>query len=227
MPGLYGREVNEKESYKILKQIGIFSESYLKYNYQKPKKSISEIYNKYIIAGNPNKNSITLIFLVEYQDNIDKIVEIFDRNNVKTNFFVDGYWFENNNEYVIRLIDKKHIIGNLSYNRDYKDSGYVWMNTIIKKIGKQKNNYCYTEEKNDEILNICSLQRSYTIIPSVVLENNLSVEIKKYLNPGSIIAIKVNENTYKDLQYVIDFTNAKGIRIENLNDFINENIWQK
>lgn len=31
VPGLYGREVNEKESYKILKQIGIFSESYLKY----------------------------------------------------------------------------------------------------------------------------------------------------------------------------------------------------
>jgi len=30
VPGLYGREVNEKESYKILKQIGIFSESYLK-----------------------------------------------------------------------------------------------------------------------------------------------------------------------------------------------------
>ena len=46
----------------------------------KPKISIEKNYNKYIIAGNPKKNMVSLLFLVEDNNNTLKIEKILEQD---------------------------------------------------------------------------------------------------------------------------------------------------
>ena len=62
------------------------------------------------------------------------------------------------------------------------------MDSIIKKAGKQKYGYCYLEEENKEVLDICAMNKNYTIIPNLVLKNNYLSNIKKNITNGMIIS---------------------------------------
>ena len=160
IPGINGIKVNNKESYKEMKKYGKFSDNLLKFIQIEPKNKLKDNYDKYIISGNSNKKEVSIILLVNGDDNIDNILNIVENKNISINFFVDGYWFENNNNMIESLIEKNHIIGNLSYNLDYQDGAFVWMDTIIKRIGKQKIGYCYAEEENEDSLKVCSLNKN-------------------------------------------------------------------
>lgn len=61
VPGAYGKEVNEEESYISMKEFGIFNKEHLVYNIIKPKYSLYDNKEKYIISGNPSKRSVSLI----------------------------------------------------------------------------------------------------------------------------------------------------------------------
>lgn len=222
VPGLYGSEVDIKKSYKNMRRIGSYNINYLIFNSIKPQKSIENNYDKYIVSGNSNKNMVSLIFIVNDNDNLNKIIEILEKKQIKGNFFVDGNWFEKNNELVLDLIGKDHVIGNLSYNLDYSDSGFIWMNTILKKIGKQRINYCYAEDFNDDTIKNCSIQKNRTIKPSIVVKKNPTIEIKNNIKAGSIISLPVNSTVENELSYIIDYINSKGYAIENLNVHLSE-----
>lgn len=222
IPGLNGSEIDINKSYKNMEKINDYNQSLLIYKKVKPDISIVKNYNKYIISGNANKKQISLIFMVKDNKNIDEIIKILDKYNIKGNFFVDGSWFENNNELVIELIKNNHTVGNLSYNLDYTDSGFVWMNTIIKKIGKQKVNFCYNEVDNEESLNICSLQKNYTIRPTIITDKNPLIEIKQNLKSGSFISLNINDKMINELPVIIEYINSKGFSIVNLENHISE-----
>jgi len=96
MPGLSGREIDVNKSYKRMKKLGSFNDSLLVYKDIRPTNRLK--YDKYIIGGNPNKKEVSLIFLVNGNNNINNILSILNYNDLKANFFVDGFWFENNNQ---------------------------------------------------------------------------------------------------------------------------------
>ena len=177
VPGLNGRKVNVKKSYDEIKKIGTFNDKYLIYEDIKPNITSKGNYDKVIISGNKNKNMITLMFNVYANDDITDIVNILKKKNVSATFFIDGAWFEKNNEYVLKLIKDGYTIGNLGYNNDYSKTEFVWMNNILKKIGKQKINYCYDTD-NIYNLNSCINQKNYTIKPSILIKDNPLIEIK-------------------------------------------------
>ena len=137
--GISGSKINVKESYKKMKKIDEFNTNLLVYESIKPEISVLDYYDKYIIKS--NKNEVSLLFLVEQNNNIEKILNILNILNnyeIKATFYVDGNWFENNNEKIIDLIEDGHTIGNLGYNYSYNVNGISWMNTIVTKIGNQK-----------------------------------------------------------------------------------------
>ena len=70
--------------------------------------------------------------------NIENILKIIEDKNIQANFFVDGYWLERNNSLLTEIINKGYIVGNLSYNMDYNNSAFSWMDTIIKRLSKEK-----------------------------------------------------------------------------------------
>lgn len=222
IPGINGIEVNNKKSYNAMKKYGIFNSEILEFNQIEPKHQLKDNYDKYIISGNSNKNMVSLIFIVDENDNIDGILNILDDKNVTANFFVDGYWFEKNNERVSELIDNDYVVGNLGYNLDYTDSSFIWMDTIIKRIGKQKQGYCYTEVENEENLRICTLNKDYTIKPNIIIKDNYMKDIKEKLVSGAIISLEINDTLKNELPIIINYINSKGYKIDNLNNLLSE-----
>lgn len=222
IPGVSGKTIDVKASYKKMKKINSFNDNLLVYKNTKPKISVENIYDKYIISGNKAKKEISLLFLVEENDNIDKVIDILKKNNIKATFYIDGNWFENNNEKSLELIKDGHIVGNLGYNYRYDVSGISWMNTIVTKIGNQKSTYCYTENKNQDILNICKNNKSYTIIPNIVVKQNPLITIKKNLSNGSIISLKINDGLQSELPLIINYINSKDLEIVTIEKMLDE-----
>ena len=224
IPGIFGKEVDIKQSYKKMKKINNFNSNLLVYKEIEPDVSVKEMYDKYIVSGNMQKKEVSLLFLIEKNDNIDEVINILKKYEISSTFYIDGNWFENNNEKIIDLINEGFLIGNLGYNYKYNVSGISWMNTIVTKIGNQKNTYCYTEIDNEDLLNICKNNQSYTIKPNIITNINPLIEIKKDLKNGSIITLKINKTTIEQLPLIIQYINSKDLKIVNLEELLNEKV---
>lgn len=222
IPGLYGKIVDEEKSYEKMKRFGNFQENLLEYKIIAPNISLEKNYDKYIISGNAAKKMVTLVFLVEGNNDTDRIEKILEQKDVKASFFVDGNWFEENNDKIFEWVEKDYTIGNLSYHKDYTDSSFIWMDTIIKKVGNQKVSFCYNEEPNKKALQICAMNKDYTIRPNIIVKENPLTEIKENLSAGSIIALPINENVKKELPLIIEYIKGKGYKIENLYHHLEE-----
>lgn len=218
--GVSGSEIDVKKSYKKMKKINSFNSNLLVYKELKPEISVLNYYDKYIIKS--NKSSISLVFLIEKDDEINDLLEILDKYKIKATFYTDGNWFENNNEKIIELIKMGHTVGNLGYNYSYKENGINWMNTIVTNIGKQNYTYCYTETENEEVLNICKNNKSYTIKPNIIVKNNPLITIKNQLEKGSIISLKINNSTITELPLIIEYINSRNLNIINLEELLDE-----
>ena len=96
------------------------------------------------------------------------------------------------------------------------------MNTVVTKIGKQNNTYCFTKENNQEVLDICKNNKSYTIKPNIIVENNPLIEIKNNLTNGSIIALKINKQTIEELPLIIEYISSKDLEMVNLETLLDE-----
>lgn len=223
IPGINGKSVNNNKSYDNMKRFGEFNQNMLIYDVIFPEISIKNMYNKYVVGGNPNKNMVSLIIKIDASDNINEIIKLLEPNT-PINFFIDGAWLENNEQNLKKLTDLNYNIGNLSYNGNYLDSNFVWMKTIINKYSKQENSYCYLENENDEALNICSIQKSYTIIPSIVAKNNPLIGIKTLLKAGDIISLELNSKTLEELPLIIKYIKSKGYVLVSLDTHLSEDM---
>ena len=224
IPGINGREIDIKKSYKKMKKVNSFNSNLLVYKEIEPEISIKEVYDKYIVSGNQQKKEVSLLFLVEANDNVEDIVNILKQYEISSTFYTDGNWFENNNEKVIELVEDGYLIGNLGYNYKYDVSGISWMNTMLNKLGKHNKTYGYTEKEHANLHNVCKNNKSYTIKPSIIVRNNPLIEIKENLTNGSIIALEINDITIKELPLIIEYINSKDLEIVNLEQLLDEKI---
>lgn len=221
IPGIKGIQVNINSSYSKMKKYGVFNSSLVEYEYVNPQITLQDNIDKYIISGNPQKRMVSLVFLIDNDSNINSIIDILDKKNIKGNFFINSDWLNNNSKNLKSIIDKGHVIGNLSNNYNYLDSSFLWMDTVIKKIGKQKNNYCYFKEENLEELNMCALYGNYSIKPINII-NYPYKEVREKLSSGAILAFKINPTLIEELPIIINYINSKGLIIDNLNELIAE-----
>lgn len=223
IPGIYGSVIDETKSYEKMKRVGSYQENLLVYKKIAPTISIEKNFNKYIVLGNPKKNMVTLLFLVNNNDDTTKIETILEQKDVKASFFVDGNWFENHNDKIYEWINENHTVGNLSYGMDYTNSSFVWMDTIIKRVGNQHVSFCYNEKANNDALKICAMNRDYTIRPNIVVSKSPLSEVKENLTSGSIIAFPINQTVEKELPVIIEYIKGKGYKLENLYNHLEEN----
>ncbi|MCI9232976.1 MAG: polysaccharide deacetylase family protein [Bacilli bacterium] len=222
IPGIYGGIVDEEKSYEKMKRVGSYQENLLVYKKIAPMVSIEKNFDKYIISGNPKKNMVTLLFLVQDNDDTTKIEKILQQKEVKASFFVDGNWFENHNDKIYEWINEEHTVGNLSYGMDYKNSSFIWMDTIIKRVGNQKISFCYNEKPNKDALKLCAANKNYTIRPNIIIAKSPLSEIKLNLVAGSIIALPINQTVEKELPVIIEYIRGKGYKLENLYHHLEE-----
>ena len=220
--GVNGKEVDIKKSYEEMKKVGYFNDKLLVYK-TIVLDNLKNNTDKYIISGNKDIKWVSLVFKAHDNDDIREIVNIFDEQKVRCTFFITSGFLEKNNNLVIDLLQKGYTIGNLSDNENYNDSDFVWMKTVLINTKFQKYNYCYAEKQNKDILNICNIQKSYTIIPSVSY-NNPFVFVKNSLSEGKIMSLKINSETKKDILNIINYVKAKGYEMVSLEKMINGDI---
>lgn len=222
IPGLYGKKINIQQTYDEMKKIGKFNEKYIKYEQTKPEITLENNYDKYIISGNKEKNTISLIFLLYNDDNVEQIKKTLKKTNTKATFFIDKTWLEKHNKELIELINDGHTIGTLSYNQDYQNIEYTLLNDTLKKQPKQTNNYCYDKNKNIKTLKKCALNKNYTIRPTIIIKDHPLKEIKQKITRGALIELPTNDKTNKELELIIKYVKSKGYNIKNLDDHISE-----
>lgn len=78
--------------------------------------------NKVFYYGNQEGNNISLMVNVYWGDDfIAPMLEIFEKYNVKTTFFVGGMWAAKNNEMLLRFLEEGHEVGNHGFfHKDHK-----------------------------------------------------------------------------------------------------------
>ena len=64
IPGSVGKSINNEASYKAMKKISYFEPSLLVYENIYPEISIYNNYDKYIIRGNTNNKSVSLLYIL-------------------------------------------------------------------------------------------------------------------------------------------------------------------
>ncbi len=223
VPGLNGKMVDENKSYYKMKKYGSYNPNLLVYKKILPKVSIKNNYDNYVIGGNPSKKMVSLVFTVYPNNDVLRVMDILENKGVVGNFFIDGYWLEDNNLTLQDMVKKGHNIGNLSYNNDYMDKSFGWMNMVIKNLTNGVS-YCMSTTDNSDGLSICKMNSNYMIRPSDVIENSLVSKVKKSIKNGSIIAIGINDLTIKELGLMISYVKSKGYEIVSLKDLLSEEL---
>ena len=221
IPGMNGYQVDIDKSYHNMKRYGKFDSSLLEYENIIPIVTMNDNKDKYIVSGNPDKRMVSLIFIVDENSDIESILSILKNEKVNANFFINNKWLEKNSEKIEELIASGHVIGKLSSNFNYLDSSFLWIDTIIKKVGKQNSGYCYFIEENESELNMCSLYENYSIKPTII-ESYPYKEVKENLVSGSILSFSINKKTIEELPIIISYIKSKGLIIQNLNGMIKE-----
>ena len=220
IPGMSGEMIDADASYNKMKRYGKYEESLLVFKTIKPDISVDDNLNKYIVSGSLKKQEVSIILLIKDNTYIDKIIDILDEKDVEANFFFEGSIIDDEKENIKTLVYKDHNIGNLGFNGSYNDSNYTWTNVYLKKI--QDTSYCYTEKENKETLDICTLNKNQTIMPSIKVIGSINDDFKKELKNGSIIAIEPNDTTMNELPILINYIKSKGFDIVTLKTLLQE-----
>ena len=212
IPGIKGKIVNIDKSYENMKKIGIYNSNYLIYDIDYPKISLKDNKDKYIVSGNTKKKEVSLLFIINDEINTS-LLKILDNENIKADFFITNDFISKNKSLVKYLVKNGHSI---NYYGDYSKNDFVFNNTIIRNSFKQKNIYCYLEVKNEDYLKSCYLNKNYTIIPNIIIKNNMLNNVKKELKNGSIISIYAGN--INDLNMTIKYIKSKGYNIVKLDE---------
>lgn len=219
-PGISGKKININKSYSQMKRYGKYNEQLFVYEKVLPNISITKDYSKYVIGGNSSKNLVSILFLTYQDDSLDKVLPILNSYKIVGNFFIDKTWVDNNTEEALALIEQGHILGNSSENHIYTKDAFLSIDNLIKKVGKQKQSYCFLKEKNQQYLNSCNKEKNYTILTDIILKNNVLTSLKKNLKSGSIVAIQNIEEVPLDM--VIHYIQSKGYKIVGLDKLLEE-----
>lgn len=217
IPGSNGREVNVDKSYKKMRTGNVFNDKLLVFNVIYPEYKLKDNMDKYIINGNINKKEVSIVFIINNDNNLDKIISILDNKKVVSNLFIEYNYLFNN----INKIKKYNNHNIYSYSDKYTYDTLVIANNIITRTMNNKPIYCLSKTKNKDNINVCSYSNMYTIIPSI---NGGYNDIKSNLSNGNIILLDTSINTVNELNLIINFINSKGYDIVGLDKLLSENV---
>lgn len=219
--GKSGELINIDESYAKMKKLGSFNENLLVFMPDFPTINLENNYDKFVIGSNSNKQEISLIFTVDCNKNLNKVLHILRINETTATFFVDGKWAEENNNY-LTAIASNHYIANLGYNKKYTIASLKYTNAILKLETNYDIKYCYTEEDNYDTLKLCANEKMHTIKPIKTKDNLVYSTIKNTLKKGEIYSIPISNTSLSEIDIAIKYIKQKGYKIVPINKLLNE-----
>lgn len=220
IPGEKGIDIDYNKSYYEMKKYGTYNEALTVMKEVTPDISIDNNYDKYIVRGNKNKKEVGLIFKLNNETNPNKFIDILSDKNVTATFFVDGTYLEKNIQTIRQL--RKHEVEILSYNNSFNKAIIKTSMSYLETITKKDTMYCYTETKNNDILDTCKKMKKHTIIPNYVIKKDLYKTIKNNLDNSLMITIEINNYNELELPPTIDYIKSKGYSIVPLYKLLSE-----
>ena len=218
IPGVSGVKVDIDRSYEKMKQYGSFDAGLLVFEEVTPTISTSNTYDKFIIKGNSSKQGISLIFKMNNTSYIDEILTILKEKDVKANFMITENILSGDIDVVEKIYLNGHSIELLS--SDYANIKKA--NKILKSLTGNKAKYCYSEEENKDIIEVCEKNKMHSIIPTIITTNFPYNDIKNNVTSGSMISLTNNIGTVRELSSIINYLNQKGYKILLLEDLLDE-----
>lgn len=84
--------------------------------------------------GNPTRGEVALMINVYWgTEYLDDMLKVLDNHNAKCTFFVGGSWASKNSEYLEKMIERGHEIGNHGYfHKDHAKLNYAQNESEIK-----------------------------------------------------------------------------------------------
>lgn len=223
IPGINACIVDTNTSYLNMKRLGTYNSNMIEYMEVKPKISLDNIYDKYIINGNSDSFEVAIIFKLKNSKYINDILNLLDKKNIKASFFIDGTIIEKDSNRVYDIINKGHEIYNLGYDNQYDKDLLIWTNNIIENMSNNKSKYCIVSKQDKKVLDLCSSNNMYTLNPSIVINYGTTFsDIKNKIDKGSIITFDTNDNTILELNKTILFLNSKGYKYNTLSNHLSE-----
>lgn len=220
--GLNGKQVNITKSYQNMKKLNTYNDNMLVFEEINPLITFKDEYDKYIIGGNPIKNQIALAFKITDTNYLNKINSILLDKNVVATFFVDGSVVEDNISAFLELNSNNNEIENLGYNQKYNSEKFNYTNNLIESITRIEPKYCYTDYRNNDILELCSKNRMYTIKPVINVNSYPFSTIKNNVSSGNIIGLNINSEVVKELPSIISYLKQKGYSLVTVDELLSE-----
>lgn len=215
IPGKKGKEIDIKETYSNMRKYGSYNETLIKTKETLPVISITNNLDKYIKIDKNYNKQISLIFIINKETNLNKIINILNKYKVNKTFYIEENLLE---KYTDIIKNNKLEIGIFNPNKKLFKTTKSYIETLINK----EINYCYTEKEDNELLNICKNNNMYTFIPSIIIKNDLYKNIKLNIDKSKIISIYPNKYIEKELITTIEYLNKKGYEFLELNKLLNE-----
>lgn len=165
-PGLNGKMVNVEKSFRKMKNMGSYLENYLVYDEIPPTITQNDYKDKIIKKGNPNKNSVAIIF----EEN-NELVEYFEEMGMDYTILV------NKENYGLNFLGEK-------INNDY--SNYADVEKLLSK-NNENHNLCLVDQSN---LEFCQKNKKILVTPSLKINNSNFARLSSSITAGEIIYIK-------------------------------------
>lgn len=209
--GISGILVDKQKSYSNMKGIG-YKKDLIEYKKSECILNKENNYDKYILKGNPLKNSVSLVIAVDSLDYIDEINDIAKSKGALLSYMMNSNFLENNKDVLKKFYDN-----NFLFNGSNKDE-YKKFTRILKSYNKDYGLFCAEYKSN--ILGVCADEEVNTIKVKDIINMSLLSNIKRSINKGDIIFIKENRFNAEELSSAINYINGLGINIVGLNELL-------
>ncbi|MFJ5622066.1 polysaccharide deacetylase family protein [Peribacillus loiseleuriae] len=175
VPGLNGLKVDVRESYKAMKDKGIFNEKKLVFKQVSPSVHISDLAPAPIYRAHPEKPVVSLLINVAWgNEYLQDMLAILKENDVKATFFLEGRWTKNNPELAKMIEQGGHEIGNHSYT-------HPDMKSLTQTAAKNE------IQKTNEVIEAVTDKKVKWFAPPSGSFRDETVEVAKSLGMGTIL----------------------------------------
>ncbi len=221
-PGISGSSINVDSSYKMMKKYGSFSDNLLVFSKVAPIISIANIFDKYIFNGNPEINNVSFIFKIKDTNYIEEITSILKSKDVIGTFFIDDEVLLENKDIIKYLYLNNQIVQSLGNDEAYDILELDNIDHLLKGYTNKGLSYCYSDNINNSILNVCSRRKLHTIVPSVNTDKFPYYEMKNEVENGVIIKFNNNLRLVDELPYIINYIRQNNKKIVSLEKLLEE-----
>ena len=211
--GISGCEVDIEKSYNKMKRFGEYKDELIVMKEVENK----NINDKYIISGNKLNKNVGIIILLNNNTN-KELINYIQNKKIKINYFVDHQYLEDNTA-AIKFISENSNIYYLGKDKKYYDEYMLYANNLIEINSNNKSNLCLLNEKDKDMLKLCSDYNMKTIKTDIITNNILS-NIKEKLSNGAIITI--DSDDVDQIKVALNYITSKGYNMVTLDKLLNQ-----